>query len=218
MKSLKMVKNLYFSLIVLLFSSFSLSYELAPYKNVYKAGKNTAIEELILLEDKTWLMKSEIKHSLFKATQEAKFIVENNKVFLQEASRKLRALGGFMRETQSISVNYDLRELEYSFNRKKGKLFFDDYVYETLTLQIQAKLDLFKKTLPLEIEYNFFNKEELKLKTFNFSEDKNEIKFQEVRDDDKGFLIWFLPEKNLISSKILQKGAIKLSWELESKL
>ena len=218
MKSLKMVKNLYFSLIVLLFSSFSLGYELAPYKNVYKAGKNTAIEELILLEDKTWLMKSEIKHSLFKATQEAKFIVENNKVFLQEASRKLRALGGFMRETQSISVNYDLRELEYSFNRKKGKLFFDDYVYETLTLQIQAKLDLFKKTLPLEIEYNFFNKEELKLKTFNFSEDKNEIKFQEVRDDDKGFLIWFLPEKNLISSKILQKGAIKLSWELESKL
>ena len=124
MKSIKMVKNLSFSLVFLLFSSFSLSYDLVPYKNVYKAGKNTAIEELILLEDNTWLMKSEIKHSLFKATQEAKFIVENNKVFLQEASRKLRALGGFMRETQSISVNYDLRELEYSFNRKKGKLFF----------------------------------------------------------------------------------------------
>ena len=213
-----MVKNLSFSLVFLLFSSFSLSYDLVPYKNVYKAGKNTAIEELILLEDNTWLMKSEIQHSLFKATQEAQFIVENNKLFLHEASRKLRALGGFMRETQSISVNYDLRELEYSFNRKKGKLFFDDYVYETLTLQIQAKLDLIKKTLPIEIEYNFFNKEDIKLKTFSFSKDKNEIKFQEVRDDDKGFLIWFLPERNLTSSKILQKGAIKLSWELESKL
>ena len=213
-----MVKNLSFSLVFLLFSSFSLSYDLVPYKNVYKAGKNTAIEELILLEDNTWLMKSEIQHSLFKATQEAQFIVENNKLFLHEASRKLRALGGFMRETQSISVNYDLRELEYSFNRKKGKLFFDDYVYETLTLQIQAKLDLIKKTLPIEIEYNFFNKEDVKLKTFSFSKDKNEIKFQEVRDDDKGFLIWFLPERNLTSSKILQKGAIKLSWELESKL
>lgn len=213
-----MVKNLFFSLLLASFSLFSHSYELVPFENTYKSGNSSAIEKFTKIEDGYWLMESTIKHSLFSAEQQAKFSVEDQKVILHSASRKIRALGGLKREFQSFAINYDLKEVDFIFNRKKGKIKFSGDIYESLTLQIQAKFDIANMKVPFKKEYNFLNKGDLKLKTFEFSNEINEVKFQELRNDDKGFVIWFLPEKNLKTSKILQKGALNLTWNLEPKL
>jgi hypothetical protein len=212
-----MVKNLFFSLLITLFSFYSFSYELVPFENTYKSGKHTAVEKFSMSEDGYWLMESTIKHSLFSVSQEARFLVKDKKVLLHSAFRKIRALGGLRREFQSFAVNYDTNEIDFVFNRKKGKIKFAGDIYESLTLQIQAKFDVANGTLPLKNEYNFLNKGDLKSKTFEFSKEGKEIKFQELRNDEKGFIIWFLSDENLITSRILQKGAIVLSWELEPK-
>ena len=47
----------------------------------------------------------------------------------------------------------------------------------------------------------------------------NKIKFGEIRDDDKGFTLWFDPLINYTTYKIYQDfGAQDLTWNLQSKL
>ena len=46
----------------------------------------------------------------------------------------------------------------------------------------------------------------------------NKIRFSEVRDDDKGFMLWFDPMKNFQTYKIYQDfGSQDLTWNLVSK-
>ena len=49
--------------------------------------------------------------------------------------------------------------------------------------------------------------------------DANKIKFSEIRDDDKGFTLWFDPLINYTTYKIYQDfGSQDLTWNLQSKL
>ena len=178
-------------------------------------------------------MSSKIEHSIFQVTQEATFRIENNKVFLLNASRKTRAFGGFRREKQSFIVNYDKNEIAYEYNKEKGTIPFncenysDCRFFDNLTLQIQSKLLLTNKELPLDIRFNYLDKGKIKEKIFQIENsldsdrgtDANKIKFSEIRDDDKGFTLWFDPLINYTTYKIYQDfGSQDLTWNLQSKL
>ena len=229
---IKKTKKLFFSF--LLVSSCNIgAFNLQEYSTIYNSGKNSAEESLINVENNVWKMSSKIEHSIFQVTQEATFRIEDNKVFLLNASRKTRAFGGFRREKQSFIVNYDKNEIAYEYNKEKGTISFncenysDCRFFDNLTLQIQSKLLLTNKELPLDLKFNYLDKGKIKEKVFQIensidsdrSTDANKIKFSEIRDDDKGFTLWFDPLINYTTYKIYQDfGSQDLTWNLQSKL
>ena len=229
---IKKTKKLFFSF--LLVSSCNIgAFNLQEYSTFYNSGKNSAEESLENLENNVWKMSSKIEHSIFQVTQEATFRIEDNKVFLLNASRKTRAFGGFRREKQSFIVNYDKNEIAYEYNKEKGTIPFncenysDCRFFDNLTLQIQSKLSLTNKELPLDLKFNYLDKGKIKEKVFQIensidsdrSTDANKIKFSEIRDDDKGFTLWFDPLINYTTYKIYQDfGSQDLTWNLQSKL
>ena len=229
---IKKTKNLFFSF--LLISSCNIgAFNLQEYSTFYNSGKNSAEESLENVENNVWKMSSKIEHSIFQVTQEATFRIEDNKVFLLNASRKTRAFGGFRREKQSFIVNYDKNEIAYEYNKEKGTIPFncenysDCRFFDNLTLQIQSKLSLKNKDLPLDLKFNYLDKGKIKEKIFQIensidsdrSAEANKIKFSEIRDDDKGFTLWFDPLINYTTYKIYQDfGSQDLTWNLQSKL
>ena len=229
---IKKTKKLLFSF--LLFSSCNIgAFNLQEYSTVYNSGKNTAEESLENVENNVWKMSSKIEHSIFQVTQEATFRIEDNKVFLLNAFRKTRAFGGFRKEKQSFVINYDKSEIAYEYNKEKGTIPFncenysDCRFFDNLTLQIQSKLSLTNKELPLDIKFNYLDKGKIKEKVFQIENsidteldrDANKIKFSEIRDDDKGFTLWFDPLINYTTYKIYQDfGSQDLTWNLQSKL
>ncbi len=229
---IKKIKKLFFSF--LLFSSCNIgAFNLQEYSTFYNSGKNSAEESLENVENNVWKMSSKIEHSIFQVTQEATFRIEDNKVFLLNASRKTRAFGGFRREKQSFIVNYDKNEIAYEYNKEKGTIPFncvnytDCRFFDNLTLQIQSKLSLKNKDLPLDLKFNYLDKGKIKEKIFQIensidsdrSAEANKIKFSEIRDDDKGFTLWFDPLINYTTYKIYQDfGSQDLTWNLQSKL
>ena len=229
---IKKTKKLFFSF--LLVSSCNIgAFNLQEYSTFYNSGKNSAEESLKNVENNVWKMSSKIEHSIFQVTQEATFRIEDNKVFLLNASRKTRAFGGFRREKQSFIVNYDKNEIAYEYNKEKGTIPFncenysDCRFFDNLTLQIQSKLSLTNKELPLDIKFNYLDKGKIKEKVFQIENsidtdrgtDANKIKFSEIRDDDKGFTLWFDPLINYTTYKIYQDfGSQDLTWNLQSKL
>ena len=218
----------------LLVSSCNLgAFNLQEYSTFYNSGKNSAEESLENVENNVWKMSSKIEHSIFQVTQEATFRIEDNEVFLLNAFRKTRAFGGFRREKQSFIVNYDKNEIAYEYNKEKGTIPFncenysDCRFFDNLTLQIQSKLLLTNKELPLDIRFNYLDKGKIKEKIFQIENsldsdrgtDANKIKFSEIRDDDKGFTLWFDPLINYTTYKIYQDfGSQDLTWNLQSKL
>ena len=109
---IKKAKKLFFSF--LLVSSCNISaFNLQEYSTFYNSGKNSAEESLENVENNVWKMSSKIEHSIFQVTQEASFRIEDNKVFLLNATRKTRAFGGFRREKQSFLVDYGKNEIIY---------------------------------------------------------------------------------------------------------
>ena len=229
---IKKTKKLFFSF--LLVSSCNIgAFNLQEYSTFYNSGKNSAEESLENVENNVWKMSSKIEHSIFQVTQEASFRIEDNKVFLLNATRKTRAFGGFRREKQSFIVNYDKNEIAYEYNKEKGTIPFncenysDCRFFDNLTLQIQSKLSLTNKELPLDIKFNYLDKGKIKEKIFQIENsidsdrgiDANKIKFSEIRDDDKGFTLWFDPLINYTTYKIYQDfGSQDLTWNLQSKL
>ena len=229
---IKKTKKLFFSF--LLVSSYNIgAFNLQEYSTFYNSGNNSAEESLENVENNVWKMSSKIEHSIFQVTQEATFRIEDNKVFLLNASRKTRAFGGFRREKQSFIVNYDKNEIAYEYNKEIGTIPFDCENYsdcrffDNLTLQIQSKLSLMNKELPLDIRFNYLDKGKIKEKIFQIENsldsdrgtDANKIKFSEIRDDDKGFTLWFDPLINYTTYKIYQDfGSQDLTWNLQSKL
>ena len=229
---IKKTKKLFFSF--LLVSSCNISaFNLQEYSTFYNSGKNSAEESLKNVENNVWKMSSKIEHSIFQVTQEATFKIEDNKVFLLNAFRKTRAFGGFRKEKQSFAINYDKSEIAYEYNKEKGTIPFncenysDCRFFDNLTLQIQSKLSLTNKELPLDIKFNYLDKGKIKEKVFQIENsidtdrgtDANKIKFSEIRDDDKGFTLWFDPLINYTTYKIYQDfGSQDLTWNLQSKL
>ena len=229
---IKKAKKLFFSF--LLVSSCNIgAFNLQEYSTFYNSGKNSAEESLENVENSVWKMSSKIEHSIFQVTQEATFRIEDNKVLLLNAFRKTRAFGGFRREKQSFIVNYDKNEIAYEYNKEKGTIPFDCENYsdcrffDNLTLQIQSKLSLTNKELPLNLKFNYLDKGKIKEKVFQIENsidteldrDANKIKFSEIRDDDKGFTLWFDPLINYTTYKIYQDfGSQDLTWNLQSKL
>jgi hypothetical protein len=229
---IKKAKKLFFSF--LLVSSCNISaFNLQEYSTFYNSGKNSAEESLKNVENNVWKMSSKIEHSIFQVTQEATFRIEDNKVFLLNAFRKTRAFGGFRKEKQSFVINYDKSEIAYEYNKEKGTIPFncenysDCRFFDNLTLQIQSKLSLTNKELPLDIKFNYLDKGKIKEKVFQIENsidtdrgtDANKIKFSEIRDDDKGFTLWFDPLINYTTYKIYQDfGSQDLTWNLQSKL
>ena len=229
---IKKTKKLFFSF--LLVSSCNISaFNLQEYSTFYNSGKNSAEESLKNIENNVWKMSSKIEHSIFQVTQEATFKIEDNKVFLLNAFRKTRAFGGFRKEKQSFVINYDKSEIAYEYNKEKGRIPFncenysDCRFFDNLTLQIQSKLSLTNKELPLDIKFNYLDKGKIKEKIFQMENsidsdqgtDTNKIKFSEIRDDDKGFTLWFDPLINYTTYKIYQDfGSQDLTWNLQSKL
>ena len=229
---IKIIKKLFFSF--LLVSSCNIgAFNLEEYSTFYNSGKNSAEESLENVENNVWKMSSKIEHSIFQVTQEASFRIEDNKVFLLNATRKTRAFGGFRREKQSFIVNYDENEIAYEYNKEKGTIPFncenysDCRFFDNLTLQIQSKLSLTNKELPLDLKFNYLDKGKIKEKVFqiensidtDLSTDADKIKFSEIRDDDKGFTLWFDPLINYTTYKIYQDfGSQDLTWNLQSKL
>ena len=229
---IKKTKKLFFSF--LLVSSCNIgAFNLQEYSTFYNSGKNSAEESLKNVENNVWKMSSKIEHSIFQVTQEATFRIEDNKVFLLNAFRKTRAFGGLRREKQSFIVNYDKNEIAYEYNKEKGTIPFncenysDCRFFDNLTLQIQSKLSLTNKELPLDIKFNYLDKGKIKEKVFQIENsidtdrgtDANKIKFSEIRDDDKGFTLWFDPLINYTTYKIYQDfGSQDLTWNLQSKL
>ena len=229
---IKKTKKLFFSFLLIASSNIG-AFNLQEYSTFYNSGKNSAEESLKNVENNVWKMSSKIEHSIFQVTQEATFRIEDNKVFLLNASRKTRAFGGFRREKQSFIVNYDKNEIAYEYNKEKGTITFDCENYsdcrffDNLTLQIQSKLSLTNKELPLDIKFNYLDKGKIKEKVFQMENsidsdqgtDTNKIKFSEIRDDDKGFTLWFDPLINYTTYKIYQDfGSQDLTWNLQSKL
>ena len=149
------------------------------------------------------------------------------------AFRKTRAFGGFRREKQSFEINYDENLILYEFNRKKGSISFDcnDFkdctFFDNLTLQLQSKLSSKSSEIPVELNFNYLDKGQIKTKLFKLESlndlnidntDNIKLKFSEVRDDDKGFELWFDPNKNYLTYKIYQDfGSQDLTWNLKSK-
>lgn len=229
--SIKKVRNLFFSLF--LFVSYgAYSFELEEYTYDYSSGKNTAQETLKKIDNETWKMSSKIEHSIFQVTQEATFKIVDNMVILLNAYRKTRAFGGFRREKQFFEVNYEKNEIYFEYNKKKGFIPFDCETmidcrfFDNLTLQIQSKLALFKSELPLSIDFNYLDKGLIKNKTFKMEsmtdldkeDDVNKVRFSEVRDDDKGFMLWFDPTRNFQTYKIYQDfGSQDLTWNIVPK-
>ena len=229
---IKKTKKLFFSF--LLVSSYNIgAFNLQEYSTFYNSGNNSAEESLENVENNVWKMSSKIEHSIFQVTQEATFRIDDNKVFLLNAFRKTRAFGGFRREKQSFVVNYDKNEIAYEYNKEKGTIPFncenysDCRFFDNLTLQIQSKLLLTNKELPLDIRFNYLDKGKIKEKIFQIENsldsdrgtDANKIKFSEIRDDDKGFTLWFDPLINYTTYKIYQDfGSQDLTWNLQSKL
>ena len=229
---IKKTKKLFFSF--LLVSSYNIgAFNLQEYSTFYNSGKNSAEESLENVENNVWKMSSKIEHSIFQVTQEASFRIEDNKVFLLNATRKTRAFGGLRREKQSFIINYDENEIDYEYNKEKGTIPFncenysDCRFFDNLTLQIQSKLSLTNKELPLDIKFNYLDKGKIKEKIFQMENsidsdqgtDANKIKFSEIRDDDKGFTLWFDPLINYTTYKIYQDfGSQDLTWNLQSKL
>ena len=229
---IKKTKKLFFSFLLIASSNIG-AFNLQEYSTFYNSGKNSAEESLINVENNVWKMSSKIEHSIFQVTQEATFRIENNKVFLLNASRKTRAFGGFRREKQAFIVNYDKNEIAYEYNKEKGTIPFncenysDCRFFDNLTLQIQSKLSLANIELPLDIKFNYLDKGKIKEKIFQMENsidsdqgtDTNKIKFSEIRDDDKGFTLWFDPLINYTTYKIYQDfGSQDLTWNLQSKL
>ena len=139
----------------------------------------------------------------------------------------------FRREKQAFIVNYDKNEIAYEYNKEKGTIPFncenysDCRFFDNLTLQIQSKLSLTNIELPLDIKFNYLDKGKIKEKIFQMENsidsdqgtDTNKIKFSEIRDDDKGFTLWFDPLINYTTYKIYQDfGSQDLTWNLQSKL
>ena len=229
---IKKVKKLFFSF--LLVCSFNINaYNLQEYSTFYNSGSNSAEESLVNVENNIWKMSSKIEHSIFQVTQEATFKIKDDKVFLLNAFRKTRAFGGFRREKQSFLVDYGKNEIVYEYNREKGKIpfkcenFSDCRFFDNLTLQIQSKLSLVDKELPINLKFNYLDKGKIKEKVFKLEDsidsdqdtNANKIKFSEIRDDDKGFTLWFDPLINYTTYKIYQDfGAQDLTWNLQSKL
>ena len=96
-----------------------------------------------------------------------------------------------------------------------------------MTLQLQAKLSSKSSEIPVELNFNYLDKGQIKTKTFKLENlndlglkntDNIKLKFSEVRDDDKGFELWFDPNKNYLTYKIYQDfGSQDLTWNLKSK-
>ena len=229
----KKVKNLFYSLIFFLSLSAS-SYNLENYSNEYFSGNNEVKESLENIEANKWKISSIIDHTIFQVEQEAIFKVnEDNKIILLNAFRKTRAFGGFRREKQSFEINYDENLILYEYNRKKGSISFDcnDFedctFFDNLTLQLQAKLLSKSNEIPVEFNFNYLDKGQIKTKIFKLENlndlnqknaDNIKLKFSEVRDDDKGFELWFDPNKNYLTYKIYQDfGSQDLTWNLKSK-
>lgn len=230
---IKKVKNLFFSLLLL--CSYSLTaYELEEYFNEYTSGKNTVEESLEILENNTWKISSKFDHAIFQVEQEAIFkVASDKKIILLSAFRNTRAFGGFRKERQSFEIDYDKNLIFYEYNKKKGSILFDceEFIdcsfFDNLTLQIQSKLNINKENLPSDFVFNYLDKGQIKYKKFKLEglidpSLKNEvikIKFSEVRDDDKGFEMWFDPNRNFLTYKIFQDfGSQDLTWNLKSKL
>ena len=226
------VKKLFFSFILV--CSFNISaYNLQEYSTFYYSGNNSAEESLENVENNIWKMSSKIDHSIFQVTQEATFKIEDDKVYLLNAFRKTRAFGGFRKEKQSFIVDYGKNEIVYEYNKEKGTIpfkcenFSDCRFFDNLTLQIQSKLSLVDKELPIDLKFNYLDKGKIKEKAFKIEDsidvdqgtNANKIKFSEIRDDDKGFTLWFDPLINYTTYKIYQDfGAQDLTWNLQSKL
>ena len=109
-------------------------------------------------------MSSKIEHSIFQVTQEATLKLKTIR-FLLNAFRKTRAFGGFRREKQSFLVDYGKNEIVYEYNKEKGTIpfkcenFSDCRFFDNLTLQIQSKLSLINKELPINLKFNYLDKE-----------------------------------------------------------
>ena len=230
---IKKVKNLFFSLFFL--SSTSLNaYELEEYYNEYISGKNTVEESLEILENNIWKISSKFDHAIFQVEQEAIFkVASDKKIILLSAFRNTRAFGGFRKERQAFEINYEQNTIFYEYNKEKGSILFDckNFIdcsfFDNLTLQIQSKLNINKENLPSDFVFNYLDKGQIKYKKFKLEglidpSLKNEvikIKFSEVRDDDKGFEMWFDPNRNFLTYKIFQDfGSQDLTWNLKSKL
>ena len=229
----KKVKNLFYSSVFFLSLSAS-SYNLENYSNEYFSGNNKVKESLENIEDNKWKISSTFDHSIFQVEQEAIFkINESNRIILLKAFRKTKAFGGFRREKQSFEINYDENLILYEYNRKKGSISFDcnDFedctFFDNLTLQLQAKLSSKSSEIPVELNFNYLDKGQIKTKVFKLENlndlslkntDNIKLKFSEVRDDDKGFELWFDPSKNYLTYKIYQDfGSQDLTWNLKSK-
>ena len=68
--------------------------------------------------------------------------------------RNLRAFGGLRKEKQEYKINQETKEVEFVFNKKSGKLSFDNPL-GNLTLQLQLKFDLDTNKIPLINNYYF---------------------------------------------------------------
>lgn len=215
-----MVKSIFFSLF-LLFSLASNCFVLEEYENSYATEGAEVIETLQKLNEKLWLMESKAKHSLFNFSQRSVFFIENEQVFITEMQRNLRAFGGLRKENQTYKLNYDTKEVEYTFNKKAGKFNFDNPLYGNLSLQLQLKFDLNSDSLPLSKEYLFLDKGKIKTKKFvtdiNKKNDESfaSFKISEIRDDDREYYLWFKKDNFLTTFKIFNDfGPRTATWRL----
>ena len=215
-----MVKSIFFSLF-LLFSLASNCFVLEEYENSYATEGAEVIETLQKLNEKLWLMESKAKHSLFNFSQRSVFFIENKQIFVTEMQRNLRAFGGLRKENQTYKLNYDTKEVEYTFNKKAGKFNFDNPLYGNLSLQLQLKFDLNSDSLPLSKEYLFLDKGKIKTKKFvtDINKENDEsfasFKISEIRDDDREYYLWFKKDDFLTTFKIFNDfGPRTATWKL----
>ena len=220
-----MVKSL-FSSFLLVFSLTINSFTIREYENFYSTDGAEVIETLKKLDEKYWLMESKAKHSLFNFSQRSIFFIENRQIYVTEIEKNLRAFGGLRKENQTFKLNYENKEVEFTFNKKSGKFIFDKPVYGNLSLQLQLKFDLDSNSLPLTKEYLYLDKGKIKTKKFlsDFNNEEDEsfpaYKISEIRDDDKEYHLWFKQDDFLTTFKIFNDfGPRTATWRLfESKL
>ena len=214
------VKNLIFNFF-LVFNLHAFGFSLTEYKNFYSTDGAQVVESLEKIDNKYWSMESKAEHSLFNFYQKSVFYIENDQIYLIEMQRNLRAFGGLRKEKQEYKINQETKEVEFIFNKKSGKLSFDNPLHGNLTLQLQLKFDLDTNKIPLINNYYFLDKGIIKSKKFTteFNDEENDpqsFKITEIRDDDRAYSLWFKDDEYLTTYKIFNNfGSRTAVWKLD---
>ena len=214
------VKSFIFNLL-LVFNLHAFGFSLTEYKNFYSTDGAQVVESLKKIDNKYWSMESKAEHSLFNFYQKSIFYIEDDQIYLIEMQRNLRAFGGLRKEKQEYKINQETKEVEFVFNKKSGKLSFDNPLHGNLTLQLQLKFDLDTNKIPLINNYYFLDKGIIKSKKFTteFNDEENDppsFKITEIRDDDRAYSLWFKDDEYLTTYKIFNDfGSRTAVWSLD---